>query len=114
MTFNNQTTLKLLPPAPNKCPLCATEHNANSAHNKTSLFYAVRFLQQHGREATWSDAIAHLGPLTKMLWQQELTKRGIWTDHPSPIAEPMPKPNTLTPTARKESGQHAANSPPPA
>ena len=99
MTFNNQTTLKLLPPAPGKCPLCATEHDTTSAHNATSLFYHFRFLQQHKREATWSDAIAHLGPLTKNLWQQELTKRGIWSEHPTPIAEPMPQPPTLKPNA---------------
>jgi hypothetical protein len=112
MTTRRQRTLVLLPPAAGKCPLCATEHNDTDAHNATSIFYHFRFKLEHQRDPTWSDAIAHLKPFTQALWKQTLTEIGIWSEHPNPIAEQLPKPNTLRQTARKDSAQHAANSPP--
>ncbi len=83
--------LAVLPPAPDKCQMCAVEHAPDEPHNRDSLFYGVRFLLAHGREPTWSDALAHISPVWRARWQAALTAMGGWKDLPdgvAPIAEP--------------------------
>lgn len=82
--------MSLLPPAPDRCQVCAADHPASQAHNAQSLYYQTRFQQQHGRSATWADAVAHLPGDVRAMWQAELEKRNAWTEPPdgvAPIAE---------------------------
>ena len=89
-TMTESTGSMLLMPAKSgTCPQCATRHGANEAHNATSLYYAIRFRAAYGRDPTWSDAVAHLAPDVRAEWRQVLEKRGLWTDTPHPIAEPL-------------------------
>ena len=82
-------SMRLLPARSGTCPKCATCHGANDAHNATSLHYAFRFLAAHGRDPTWADAVAHLAPDVQVKWRQVLEKKGLWTETPHPIAEPL-------------------------
>lgn len=79
----------MMPAAKGTCQLCATAHEPHEAHNKQSLYYAVRFQAQHGRSPTWADAVAHCSPEIIAMWKEELGKRHVW-DEPKdgkPIAE---------------------------
>lgn len=60
--------MTLLPPAPDKCQVCATEHEAHLPHNQGSLFYSFSFNMQHGRSPTWTDAAAHCTLDVKTIW----------------------------------------------
>lgn len=82
--------MMLLPPAKDKCQLCAVAHAAEAAHNAQSLFYQTRFQMQHGRAGTWADAIAHCPPDVRSMWERELRRLGGWSEPPEgvePIAE---------------------------
>lgn len=85
----SRLSLRLLPAKAGTCPICATHHGGNEAHNAVSLYYAIRFRAAHGREPTWADAVAHLAPQIQADWRRVLEDRGLWTDTPNPIAEPM-------------------------
>lgn len=64
----------LLPPAKDKCQECATKHEPEQPHNATSMFYLVKFKMDHGKEATWSDAMAHCSTEVKKHWTHHLKK----------------------------------------
>jgi hypothetical protein len=70
----------LFPPAPDKCQVCAAEHEPEQPHNQQSVFYQVQFHIKHKRFPCWSDAIAHCAPETQKLWKRELIKRGAWSE----------------------------------
>ncbi len=71
--------MMLLPPAPGKCHLCAVDHPDWQAHNWQSLYYATRFLMAHGRNARWSDAVAHCEFHVRQQWIVALRASGHWT-----------------------------------
>ena len=54
-----QGTWTLLPPAADRCQTCATKHEPEPPHNAQSLYYQTAFNMEHGRAATWLDAMAH-------------------------------------------------------
>lgn len=62
----------LLGPPPDKCQVCATDHEHNQPHNKDSLFYQYRFYSEHGRWPNWVDAMAHCDDATKRLWTEKI------------------------------------------
>jgi hypothetical protein len=76
MTQTQTLTLTPLPPAPGKCPECATEHEPGEPHNRWSLFYQVRFQQAHGRSPDWADAMAHCSIDVQQRWIEALTAVG--------------------------------------
>lgn len=69
--------LTLLPPAPDRCPVCATKHAPDQPHNATSIYYQIAFYQEHRREVTWADAMQHCTPAMQAAWREQLQKRGI-------------------------------------
>lgn len=72
--------LTLLPPRPDVCQECATQHEPGNAHNQQSLYYHFAFHGQHGRAPTWADALAHCVPEVKTQWAAELRKVGVVVD----------------------------------
>ncbi|NLV59170.1 MAG: hypothetical protein GXY67_10415 [Clostridiales bacterium] len=71
--------LAILPPAPDACPMCATQHDPDVPHNAQSLYYQMKFRQEHGRFPTWDDAMAHCSEETRQRWQLELKLHGTYT-----------------------------------
>lgn len=65
---------RMLPAAKGNCEICGVKHLPDEPHNKQSVFYQINFKQLHGREATWTDAMAHCSNDAKLLWRQELVK----------------------------------------
>ena len=51
--------IHLLPPTNGRCPVCAATHAPEKPHMVNSLWYQMRFRQDHGRFATWADATRH-------------------------------------------------------
>lgn len=82
--------MMLLPPPPDKCPVCAHDHEPDWPHNAQSLYYLYRFYGLRGRWPTWADAIAHCDGPMREHWERELRARGAWTepDDGQPIADP--------------------------
>ncbi len=68
---------KLLPPKEGTCPICATKHDPTLPHNQLSLYYQYRFYDEHGRWATWKDAMEHCTDEVKELWTIALKEKGI-------------------------------------
>ncbi len=80
--------MTLLPAAPGTCQFCAVDHPPDAPHNAQSLYYQTRFQMEHGRGATWLDAVAHCEADIKQHWKDELQKLGHWTETDNPISEP--------------------------
>lgn len=71
----------MLPPAPDKCSVCASTHLPAEPHNQMSLYYQLSFRLQHGRFPTWEDAMAHCDPDVREIWTEELIAAGVIDDH---------------------------------
>lgn len=67
----------ILPPKPGVCPICAANHEPAFPHNRDSLYYQMRFRQEHGRFPTWADAMEHCTQEMKDWFIDEYRKRGI-------------------------------------
>ena len=67
----------LMPAKEGTCEICAVAHDPGQPHNAQSLFYQTRFNIEHGRAATWIDAMEHCEPGVRELWTKELTRMGV-------------------------------------
>ena len=67
----------LLPPRSDVCQECARDHDPRLPHDKQSLYYQVKFKMEHGRGATWADAMGHCSDEIKAAWTDGLKKFGI-------------------------------------
>lgn len=70
-------TIRLLPPGKTKCPLCADRHTAKDPHNRNSLYYQMRFLQDHERLPTWGDAMENCSPFMRAYWRNQMIQKGV-------------------------------------
>ncbi len=77
----------ILPPKPGVCPICAVDHEPDQPHNRDSLYYQMKFRQQHGRFPTWADAMAHCDEHVKQLWIAALAERGVSVTMPKETAD---------------------------
>ena len=66
--------LMLLPPAKDKCQECAVRHDPELPHDRTSLFYQVKFQMDNGRYPTWDDAMAHCTPDVREAWRAAMAR----------------------------------------
>lgn len=64
----------LLKPGFDKCQECGTEHIPELPHNWQSLYYQMKFYQEHGRFPTWEDAMSHCDEDIKQRWTEEMAK----------------------------------------
>lgn len=69
--------MTILPPQKDTCPECGVKHPPEAPHNRDSLYYQYKFMQQHDRWPTWTDAMAHCSPEVKAAWKQALKQHGI-------------------------------------
>lgn len=69
--------MMLMPPKEGLCQICAREHEPELPHDATTLYYQTRFNMEHGRAATWIDAMEHCEPGVKAEWQFQLTAMNI-------------------------------------
>ena len=70
----------ILPPKPGVCRECAVDHRPDQPHNRDSLYYQMRFWQEHGRFPTWKDAAAHCSDEMKRAFMRGYAERGIVID----------------------------------
>lgn len=68
--------IELTPPMPGVCQVCAGIHSPEYPHNIGSLYYQMRFRQEHGRFPTWDDAMKHCAPDVKAKVHAYLMERG--------------------------------------
>lgn len=57
--------IKLLPPRPGVCRICAARHKAGEPHDRDSFYYQIHFYSSFGRFPTWEDAMRHCDEETK-------------------------------------------------
>ena len=72
-----EVSMMLLPPRPGVCQECATDHDPAMPHNQQSLYYQMKFQMEHGRGATWVDAMAHCSDDVKTKWIEALKTHGV-------------------------------------
>jgi hypothetical protein len=66
-----------MPPGQGKCRNCAVAHDDMDPHDATSFYYRFLFVNTHGRDATWADAMAHCEPEVQRAWTRYLNSIGI-------------------------------------
>ena len=86
----------LMPPAKDRCQICATKHEPELPHNRDSLFYQMAFNGEHGRWPTWADAMAHCSDDMRAAWTAELQTHGVDVNPAPPPPEPE-QPKCLAP-----------------
>lgn len=69
--------MTIVPPKPENCNVCGVWHVRVMPHDATSLYYLTKFKVDHGRDATWEDALEHCPENIKTLWRLELEKFGV-------------------------------------
>lgn len=69
--------IKLIPPGPGHCPVCAGTHEKDMPHDRDSLYYQFRFRRKYKRFPTWEDAMSHCSEPTKERYREYLKKKGI-------------------------------------
>lgn len=67
----------MLPPAPDKCQVCAVKHPPEQPHDASSIFYQMKYKMDTGKEPSWKTAMKHCSPEMKKLWTSELEKKGV-------------------------------------
>jgi hypothetical protein len=72
----------VLPPASDKCQICAVKHASSEPHNAQSIYYQMTFNGMVGRAPTWADAVAHCDDSTRHHWETELRRIGAWSEPP--------------------------------
>lgn len=74
---DNIEEIKVVPPAPGSCPICATRHDPKEPHDRDSLYYQNCFRRKHKRFPTWEDAVDHCSETVKADFKKKLARRGI-------------------------------------
>ena len=72
--------LKVFPPVPGACKVCATVHAPNEPHDRDSLYYQNWFYKKYRRLPSWEDAMAHCSKEEKEEFVKRLEKRGIFLE----------------------------------
>lgn len=88
-TFNGDKVTKtetvyftLGKPRTGACPECGKfpAHPPEAPHDTQQMYYKYAFYADHQRWPTWKDAMAHCDEATKVAWEAELRKVGVWKD----------------------------------
>mgnify|MGYP007101829450 CR=1 FL=1 len=72
--------IKVVPPRPGSCPVCATMHKPKEPHDRDSLYYQNWFRKRYRRFPNWEDAMAHCDDNTKEKFIRQLSRRGIYLE----------------------------------
>ena len=70
--------IKVVPPVPGSCKICATKHDPSEPHDRDSLYYQNQFYKKHKRFPTWNDAMNHCSAAVQEEYIKRLAKRGIF------------------------------------
>ena len=76
----NMEEVKVIPPVPGACPICATVHKPEQPHDRDSLYYQNYFRRKYRRIPTWNDAMSHCSDSVKKSFTEKLARRGIIID----------------------------------
>ena len=68
--------IKVIPPRPGACRICAARHRPEEPHDRDSLYYQNYFYMRHRRFPTWDDAMNHCSESVKADFLADLKKRG--------------------------------------
>ena len=70
--------IKVIPPVPGSCRICATMHDPGEPHDRDSLYYQNKFYKKYKRFPTWNDAMEHCSEPVREEYVKRLAKRGIY------------------------------------
>ena len=71
------SSMMLLPPRADVCQECACDHDPRFPHNPESFYWQMKFNMEHGRRATWNDALAHCTDEVRSVWIKSLREHGV-------------------------------------
>lgn len=93
----------MMPPAADKCQVCAVDHEPHLFHDCRSLFYQYAFYGRQRRWPTWADAAAHCEPLIVDALKDVLNSNGLqWSEPPEGVAPIAHLGETEAPAPRGE------------
>lgn len=79
-----EVSMTLLPPAPDKCQVCAADHGPEEPHNPESLYWAMARNMEGKPSPTWEDALAHCDEDVQKASAEVLAKHGVEVTLPIP------------------------------
>lgn len=68
--------VRIVPPVPGSCRICAVFHDPDEPHDRDSLYYQNWFRKLHKRFPTWEDAMSHCSEEKKAEWKKMLARQG--------------------------------------
>ena len=74
--MSRELNIKIRPPRPRACKVCATFHKPGQPHDRDSLYYQNHFYRDYGRFPTWEDAMAHCTEDVKAAFRAKLEGGG--------------------------------------
>jgi hypothetical protein len=93
----------MMPPAADKCQVCAVAHEPHLFHDCRSLFYQYAFYGRQRRWPTWADTCAHCEPLIVDALKDTLASNNIkWSEPPDGVAPIAHLGETEAPAPRGE------------
>lgn len=75
--MDSMEVIKIMPPGPGTCRVCAAMHAPGLPHDRDSLYYQNWFHKRNGRFPTWSDAMSHCSESTRRRFIEVLARSGI-------------------------------------
>lgn len=67
--------IKIIPPLPGVCRICAARHDPAEPHDRDSLYYQNGFYRKHKRFPTWDDAMEHCSEAVKEEFREKLRRK---------------------------------------
>lgn len=67
----------VMPPAPDRCQVCAGDHTPEEPHNPQSLYWQTKAEIAGEPAPTWEIALAHVKEPLRSHWVEELRKHGV-------------------------------------
>ena len=69
--------IRLLPPGPDRCQVCAADHKDYEPHDPDSLYWCMARAAEGKPPLTWDDALEHCEPKMREVWVAMLADRGV-------------------------------------
>jgi hypothetical protein len=75
MNDNTNEEIRVVPPMPGTCPVCAAKHRKDAPHDKNSVYFQNWFYHRHRRFPTWEDAMEHCSEKTKASFREKIRRK---------------------------------------
>jgi hypothetical protein len=69
--------MRLIPPGPDRCQVCAVDHKPYEPHDPDSLYWCMTRASEGKPPPTWTEALEHCSLKMREVWVEMLADRGV-------------------------------------